>query len=836
VVSRQDDAATASLKLEIERVARRIVSYKAAVFRSCYGEELGEYRHELTKGRKTCGPVAKLMKMCLLVGLLVVPATLWAGADAPTKKYPPYPDVWGYELPAPADGDRNTGMDVARMPDGDYVFTYVTRRDVLKQSDGSCCEIRHNYGAVSFFSGKRWKLSTEEYNEFWKKHHTHRVSFNRTSVSFPDGSSLIQNHVAYGCYHAFPYSLVRKDSQGNEITSKTLVYNVPSPRPHDIHLCEGEGDTSIVQHVEAMFVKFVPLEDGSLLLYEPEGNVILRFDKDLNTKYKLNERVFLLDSRPLFLIAADISRGVSYRDSPQAINDAVLNYVLAVRTGIVPEPTYGGHTYAQWIEILQHGSPSARREAIDSLGRFGKSALPALIEVLHDSAPEVRASAVTVIGRMDPKPHEAIPELTRLLKDENEKVRQMAAWSLGLIQPRANSVLQGLISALSDPSRDTRTSAASSIGRLGPPAKEAVPALLQALQDSDNVVRSASARALGQIGQEPDRVVPALVRALGDQGPYVAEAARHALSAFGGASLPPLIKLFAHENPKVRREAISATGELGKAASGAVPRLAEMLKDPDRNVRIATLRALSMIQPPEEAIGPIIAQALSDPDAQVRHQAAFEITFLPIDAAIIFPALVKALKDQDHAVRFEAAGAMASLDLESLITRGVRIEESVSPLRKILVDDRSTGAAMALAHIGSAAKDAVPELILALREALKGEAEQGLGEAAAKALGSIGPSASNAVPILVQALRGPEMLDYHSAVALGRIGTPAVPALIKALGDPKVRVRESAAFALGEIGPSAKAAIPILEKISLQDKDQVVRKSAVSALKKIKGE
>ncbi|HEY5314252.1 MAG TPA: HEAT repeat domain-containing protein, partial [Pirellulales bacterium] len=64
--------------------------------------------------------------------------------------------------------------------------------------------------------------------------------------------------------------------------------------------------------------------------------------------------------------------------------------------------------------------------------------------------------------------------------------------------------------------------------------------------------------------------------------------------------------------------------------------------------------------------------------------------------------------------------------------------------------------------------------------------------------------------------------DFRREVqfALGKIGpasAAATPELIKSLGDPDERVRNSALFALGRIGPAAEAAVPALEKMSHSD-------------------
>jgi HEAT repeat protein len=48
---------------------------------------------------------------------------------------------------------------------------------------------------------------------------------------------------------------------------------------------------------------------------------------------------------------------------------------------------------------------------------------------------------------------------------------------------------------------------------------------------------------------------------------------------------------------------------------------------------------------------------------------------------------------------------------------------------------------------------------------------------------------------------------------MGPVAAPAVPALIKALGDREAGVRQAAARALGAVGPGARDALPALARI-----------------------
>ncbi len=114
-------------------------------------------------------------------------------------------------------------------------------------------------------------------------------------------------------------------------------------------------------------------------------------------------------------------------------------------------------------------------------------------------------------------------------------------------------------------------------------------------------------------------------------------------------------------------------------------------------------------------------------------------------------------------------------------------------------------------------------------------------EDSVKELSNIGPSATKAIPELITLLAHKE-LRWKAAAALAKIGKTAVPDLAKILTEPDltkllglkddVGARRAAAWALGEIGRDAKAALPSLMKAS-KDTDEWVCAYATAALRKI---
>jgi HEAT repeat protein len=104
---------------------------------------------------------------------------------------------------------------------------------------------------------------------------------------------------------------------------------------------------------------------------------------------------------------------------------------------------------------------------------------------------------------------------------------------------------------------------------------------------------------------------------------------------------------------------------------------------------------------------------------------------------------------------------------------------------------------------------------------------------AARCLAVYGPQAKAAIPALARNLRdGDSGVCWESATTLAAIGKDSLPVLRDALHDKFLLARQTAAFALGQIGPEARAAIPDLIEAS-NDPEDSVRIQVRGALAKI---
>ena len=136
---------------------------------------------------------------------------------------------------------------------------------------------------------------------------------------------------------------------------------------------------------------------------------------------------------------------------------------------------------------------------------------------------------------------------------------------------------------------------------------------------------------------------------------------------------------------------------------------------------------------------------------------------------------------------------------------------------------RVTTAAEALAHLGAAAQTAAVALVRAC-----GMKDESARTWAVAALEGMGPPAPEQIDSLIELAQHPTGdVAYWAITLLGRAGAiaaPAVDVLGKILGkSPQLPIRERAAWALGQIGPAASAALPQLREVATDGPPRLAR-------------
>jgi HEAT repeat protein len=284
-------------------------------------------------------------------------------------------------------------------------------------------------------------------------------------------------------------------------------------------------------------------------------------------------------------------------------------------------------------------------------------------------------------------------------------------------------------------------------------------------------------------------------------------------------------------DPADRMEALGMLLAMGREAESAIPSLLGALKDGDPRVRARAAMAIPFIlrapdNPRADDVRAALTAALADPDPGARHTAAMALGMREPHPKSIIPALIEAAGDADPMVRAWTVSALGSaLDDERVWSTVLGATRD----RDISVRNQ------AIRVIG---RKPQPARIAAVREALApalkepNAVNRGF---AASALGYYAQLVPGDVPELYDALSDPnpfvrrmvcESLPHRPGAR------PAVPILVRSLGDFAPEVRRAAAWRLGSIGLDAEAALIDLH-LAIEDKEGTVRVAASEAVQRI---
>jgi len=344
----------------------------------------------------------------------------------------------------------------------------------------------------------------------------------------------------------------------------------------------------------------------------------------------------------------------------------------------------------------------------------------------------------------------------------------------------AEVAVDRLIIALDHPLWSARRDAAESLAAIGSKANPAIPRLVESLSDIEPLVRRSAARALGAVGNGSEEAAIGLITALQD-GDWV-----------------------------VRREAAFSLGILRTAAEVVVPSIRKILGNNESNdLRQAAALALSGLAPDSKEALPELVAALQDENWQLRAEVANALGKMGYDAKDAVPELAKLLLDTDWRVVEQV--------VESLSKIG---HPAVPALINALNDSNITARWASARALGAMGNDAIDALV-SLAKTLQDKVAH-VQWSSARAIWSIAEGsnyrdyAGKISPLLIEVIsNNTDWVVRWSAVrALGAVGDPArgeiISALADALSDPDSRVCEAAAFALEQMGKSARNAIPAL--------------------------
>lgn len=579
------------------------------------------------------------------------------------------------------------------------------------------------------------------------------------------------------------------------------------------------------------------------------------------------------------------------------------------------------------LELLQlESDQDARRSIVKALGEIGllpSETVPTLITIADDpqESTGVRVAAIESLGRFGEWALPALPTLTELLQSGDDSLHAPIVIALGEIGPGSPSVIAAFESILADSDADEALlvhtiEAAGSMGEL---AQRMTPALLALLEHDDPDIQRSALEALGSIGAQSADVVSEMMIYLEDNDPRTVITAIGSIGRMGpvaALATPALLNTLDSENDNIRQAAERSFSQMGVFA---VASLVELLTSEDESTRSQVARALGVIG--ADAMPSLLVAFLDEETSrQAVVQAFYEIgpqAIVGIDMAAQYSETVtldeEALADifDKHQIIFkdgkpkvtqgfatkEAIPFLAeTLQTFSDATDSDTIElkrqalsalgfigpdavHTVPMLQSALQDDSvdvRCQAVLVLIQIGPEAAPAAPMLAAALREANQAEVctvdeddrrmlkmrphaalvaplvydsqqnenRVGLQRVLVDALAVLGPASEVAIPELVGALDD-ERLRAPAAESLRRIGSAAVPALVEILKDadasetPELAealqgknndIRRSAAYALliGD-GPLPEPLQAELIPIVLDESEDISIRTMVAA-------
>lgn len=245
-----------------------------------------------------------LITTCALLSVVIL--TLSPITYAASRQYPPYRNIWGYDLSS-HETVQTSKMDITafRIKNGDYWFRFPNfikedkNNGVTKYSMLEFFAMRTNDNYYEFISGKNPQSIYHKQNGSDRiveqiKNIRGIYYLEAKKIQFSNGNTLeieINDTTCWRVELALS-RLIMRDKSGNEIGKYAIVAVSSKPeivRAQDVN----DSNECGPKNLKYVYRQFYPvhgglilLEDDTFLLYPDNGSMIVRFRQDLTTSFE----------------------------------------------------------------------------------------------------------------------------------------------------------------------------------------------------------------------------------------------------------------------------------------------------------------------------------------------------------------------------------------------------------------------------------------------------------------------------------------------------------------------------------------------------------------------
>ncbi len=237
----------------------------------------------------------KRTKFLIASAAVFLSISLVFAADKAAPKYPPYPDIWGYDLydEAAVESVSNQLYPYIRK-NGDIAFTYSSEfhEDNL--------ESYYKRTLLSFFSQTKDLIPSQIKEGVAKKYNLTNFDLLRNYVVYENENSVIETScgVNYSIYtkDRIKYCILQKGMAKPNTSGAVIDTSKPIEKYSILGVGIDKDDTPFL-YISVYII--IPLEDETFIGFNSVGETIVRFDKNLKTKFKSERKIKLKSGKEL---------------------------------------------------------------------------------------------------------------------------------------------------------------------------------------------------------------------------------------------------------------------------------------------------------------------------------------------------------------------------------------------------------------------------------------------------------------------------------------------------------------------------------------------------------